>query len=206
MTTTMKPATSAAEYQERTRDENKARELHPADHGRIDLDSFTLMSEDGRRRSWARADDDDKRGFVLQVIRRKGHGPDEETIALFLDDAERRWGPGPVEQAVMGALERLAGQEAAAARLARTAGEPEDARFFQRSANAYAKALRHYQRGIRPEPAPSGYTLPSQRDGEAPHLLVMDGDWVCTCPAGASAHWAKALVVGIETAFDGMGV
>lgn len=198
-------ALSAAEYMERTHDQLKQLELHPADHGRIDLDAFTLMSQDGRRRSWALADDADKRGLALQIIRRKGHGPDEETIGLYIAELDARFGPSPVERMVMSALEKLAEQEAAAARLARTAGESEDTRLFQRSANAYAKALGYYQRGIRPEPTPNGYTLPSQRAGEAPHLLTMDGDWVCTCPAGATAHWAKALVVGIETAFDGLG-
>lgn len=36
---------------------------------------------------------------------------------------------------------------------------------------------------------------------EAPHLVRMDGDWVCSCPAGASLHWPIALVTGdAETA------
>lgn len=199
---TPKPATSAAEYQERTHDELKQLEIHPHDLGRISLDTFQAMTPDGRRAVWAAATDADRRGLALQIIRRQNHGPDEATIALYLELLDERYGASPVEQAVMGALERLATQEAASARAARAAGESEDARFFQRAANAYTKALCYYRGGIRPEPTPHGYTLPSQRAGEPPHLLTMDGDWVCTCAAGATMHWAKALVIGIEVAYD----
>lgn len=89
---TRKPATTAAEYTERTRDENKARELHPADCGAIDLDAFQAMSAEGRRRVWAVASGADRRGLALQIIRRNQHGPDEATIALYLAELDARFG------------------------------------------------------------------------------------------------------------------
>ena len=107
-----------------------------------------------------------------------------------------------IDGAVAAALERLAETEASAARAARTATLPEDAKFFQRSANAYTKALCYWLAGVRPERTANGYVLPSQRPGEAPHKLTLDGDWICTCAAGQSMHWAKALVVGLEVAQD----
>lgn len=107
------------------------------------------------------------------------------------------------ESAVCGALERLAEENAQSARTARAEGVKEDARFFQRSANAYVKALQFYRAGLRPSPTErGGWLLPSQRAGEPPHLLRMDGDWTCTCAAGESMHWAKALIIGIEVALD----
>jgi hypothetical protein len=195
-------ATSAAEYAERTRDENKQRELHPTDTGAIDLDTFRTLSADAQRAAWALATDADKRGLALQCIRRGNHGPDEATIALYLDILEGKFGLSEIESAVVGALERLAQQEAASARQARQAGARDEAMFFQRAANAYAKALSYYLAGTRPTPTPSGWMLPSQRTGEPPHILTMDGDWTCTCLAGDTMHWAKALIIGIETGYD----
>jgi len=110
----------------------------------------------------------------------------------------------PSDAYVIGALERLAEIEANAARVARIAKLPDDAKFFQRSANAYTRALCYWLAGIRPTRTPNGYVLPSQRAGEAPHKLTMDGDWTCTCLAGASMHWAKALIIGLEVAQDDM--
>lgn len=104
--------------------------------------------------------------------------------------------------AVVAALERLAEIEARAARLARTRGDAKEAGFFQRAANAYAKALGFWLTGLRPTKTPNGYLLPSQRPGEAPHKLHFSGDWLCTCPAGESMHWAKALLIGMEVAQD----
>lgn len=86
------PATSAAEYLERTHDENKQRELHPADMGNIDLETFQAMSDDGRRAVWFAASADDRRGLAIQIIRRTNRGPDEESIALYLDLCGQRFG------------------------------------------------------------------------------------------------------------------
>jgi hypothetical protein len=199
---TRKPATSAAEYTERTRDENKQRELHPHDTGSLDLAAMRAMPRAEARRVWSTASDADKRGLAIQCIRHGNHGPDEDTIALYLDILECQLGMSEVEQAVCGALERLAHQEAASARTAHAAHLKDDAAFFQRAANAYAKALSFYRTGLRPTPTATGYLLPSQRTGEAPHLLTKDGDWICSCPAGESMHWAKALIIGIEVGYD----
>lgn len=92
MTTHTRPATSAAEYQERAHDENKARELHPADCGSIDLDAFQAISAEERRAVWAVASEGDRRGLALQIIRRNQHGPDEATIALYLAELDTRFG------------------------------------------------------------------------------------------------------------------
>jgi len=108
----------------------------------------------------------------------------------------------PADAYVIGALERLAETEAMAARAARAAKLPDDAKFFQRAANAYGRALCHFLAGVRPTRTPNGYILPSQRPGEAPHKLTFDGDWMCSCAAGESMHWAKALLIGLEVAAD----
>jgi hypothetical protein len=89
---TRKPATTAADYTERTRDENKARELHPSDTGALDLDAFSALPQNERRRAWSLASDDDKRGLALQMLRRNNHGPDEANIALYLDVFEAKFG------------------------------------------------------------------------------------------------------------------
>ncbi len=113
--------------------------------------------------------------------------------------------PTPIaDRFVVAALERLAEAEATAAQHARARGEKDEARYFQREANAYTRALSAWLAGLRPTPTPHGWLLPSQRPGEPPHKLTLDGDWVCTCPAGATAHWAKALIIGIEVAHDDM--
>lgn len=197
-----KPATNAAEYLERTHDELKQLELHPHDIGSLDLSAMRTMPRPEARRIWATASDTDKRGLAIQCIRHGNHGPDEATIAMYLDILEGQLGLSDVETAIIGALERLAHHEAQSARTARLVGEKADAAFFQRSANAYAKALSFYRTGLRPEPTATGWLLPSQRAGEPPHLLTKDGDWICTCQAGESMHWAKALIVGMEVGYD----
>jgi len=85
-------ARNAAEYQERAHDELKQIELHPSDTGAIVLDTFMAMAQDERRAVWALASDADKRGLALQIIRRKNHGPDEATIAIYLEQLEVRFG------------------------------------------------------------------------------------------------------------------
>jgi hypothetical protein len=76
------------------------------------------------------------------------------------------------------------------------------AKYFQRIANANARALEQWRAGVRPEPlANGGWLLPSKSDG-APHIITKSGDWVCTCAAGSSDHWAKSLIVAIEMVAD----
>jgi hypothetical protein len=106
--------------------------------------------------------------------------------------------------AILAALERLSESHAQYARNAIIRDDKSSAALFTRESNAYARALGYYQAGVRPVATPHGYVLPSQRPGEAPHQLTLDGDWTCTCPAGESMHWAKALIIGIEVAHDDM--
>lgn len=111
--------------------------------------------------------------------------------------------PTPTFDAIVAAaLERLAAENAQSARTARAAGIKDDAKFFQRAANSYTRALEEWQAGTRPtRTAAGGWLLPS-RSGGAAHLLTLDGDWMCSCAAGESMHWAKALVIGVEVAGD----
>jgi hypothetical protein len=110
-------------------------------------------------------------------------------------------GPGPVELAVEGALERLALDNSQHAE----AADKSDRAYFRRAATSFTNALIEYKAGVRPQLLASGsYLLPSRRPGEAPHIVRMDGDWICSCKAGASMHWPIALVVGIEVSQDDM--
>jgi len=109
---------------------------------------------------------------------------------------------GPVDAAVEGALERLACDNGGHAATAET---KDDRAYFRRTATSYTNALIEYRNGVRPELLASGaYLLPSRRPGEAPHIVRMDGDWICSCKAQASMHWPIALIIGIEVANDDM--
>lgn len=109
---------------------------------------------------------------------------------------------GPFDAAIEAALERLAQENADHAR---TTASKTDRAYFRRATTAYTNALIEWRRGVRPEVLASGArVLPSRRTGEAPHIVTMDGDWVCSCKAHASMHWAIALVIGIEVALDDM--
>jgi len=109
---------------------------------------------------------------------------------------------GPVELAVEGALERLACDNGQHAAVAET---KDDRAYFRRAATSFGNALIEYKAGIRPELLASGaWLLPSRRPGEAPHIVRMDGDWICSCKAQSSMHWSIALIIGIEVAHDDM--
>jgi hypothetical protein len=103
------------------------------------------------------------------------------------------------------ALEYFANGYADKTRTARMSGDKDAAKFFQRAANSFAKALAYWTDGIRPERTAAGnYLLRSQRGPtEAPHLIRKDGDWACTCAAGDQLHWALAMVIGMEAGADG---
>ena len=197
-----KPATSAAEYAERTRDENKARELHPSDLGNIELDTFQAMSSEGRRQVWAAASEGDRRGLALQIIRRQGHGPDEATIALYLEELDARFGLSAVERAVCGALERLADSHQRSFETAETKAERT---YFSRWAGAFRKALYYYKReSVRPEQLASGaWLVPSATRADKVHGVSRDGR--CSCEALDRGCWHSALVAGVETGYDELG-
>jgi hypothetical protein len=118
---------------------------------------------------------------------------------------DEKWAAGPIDAAVEGALERLAIEHSDAARLADRLGDMAHRKAERAAATAFTNALVQYRNGVRPELLASGaQLLPSRRAGEAPHLVTMDGDFVCNCAAGAHMHWPIALVIGIEQAFEDM--
>ena len=191
-------ATSAAEYAERTRDENKQRELHPSDTGSLSLDAFCAMSASECRAAWLTASDDDRRGLALQIIRAKNHGPDEATIQMYLELLNERFGLGPIEQAVASALERMAD---AHQQSAESAESKEERAYFRRWAGAFRKALYYHLQGTRPEQTPGGaWLVASATRALTVHQVERDGH--CTCEARDSGCWHSALVSGIETAYD----
>jgi hypothetical protein len=193
-------ATCSAEYAERTRDENKQRELHPSDIGSLSLDAFRTQSAADCRAAWLTASDADKRGLALQIIRHKGHGPDEATIALYLGLLEERFGLGPVEIVVASALERLA---EAHQRSAESAETKEERVYFRRWSGAFRKALYRWLQGVRPEQTPGGaWLVTSATRLETVHQVERSGE--CTCEAQNRGCWHSALVSGIESAYDDM--
>lgn len=109
------------------------------------------------------------------------------------------------EAAVVGALERLGESHTQYARNAVKRGDKSSATLFSREATSYTNALIEYRHGVRPEQLASGaWLLPSRRAGEPPHIVRMDGDWICDCKAGGAMHWPIALIIGIEVAHDDM--
>jgi hypothetical protein len=110
----------------------------------------------------------------------------------------------PLETVIAARLEAETIRYANEVLTSRAAGDKAAAKEAQRAANSFAKALLYWQEGVRPEQTPAGnWMLPSQRGvGEAPHLLHRSGDWCCSCQAGESWHWAKALIIGVEIAYD----
>ena len=109
----------------------------------------------------------------------------------------------PLETVIASQLETEAIRYAGEVMTCRASGDKDAAKEAQRAANAFSKALLYWNEGIRPEMTEAGnWLLPSQRAGEPPHLLHKSGDWICTCPSGPAWHWASALIVGVEMAYD----
>lgn len=77
-----------------------------------------------------------------------------------------------------------------------------EVKLLRRTRNAYANALQEWINGLRPVMLANGAWMLPSRNANAPHILTKDGEWGCTCDAGASMHWAKALVEGVEIACD----
>lgn len=169
----------------------------------VDLDGFLALAPAQRAARWRQFDAAAKFQLVAQAYERRGVEWDEIVVAAAIVHWDERYAPSPVEAAVEAALEAAAEENAGYARAAEAAGVKSDVTFFRRQTTAYTNALIAYRHGVRPELLASGaYLLPSRRPGEAPHIVRMDGDWVCTCKAGASMHWPIALVIGHEMAFD----
>lgn len=170
---------------------------------RMDLDAFLACDQAERARRWRQFDHSAKWQLVALMIERRGYDWDEASIQHWIGHYDERYALPPVEAAVEGALKRLATESSDAARCAAASGDKDGRTTFRRAATAYTNALIEFRKGVRPELLDSGaYLLPSRRAGEAPHLVRMDGDWVCSCPAGASLHWPIALVIAHEVAYD----
>lgn len=175
---------------------------------RFDLAAFAALDPATKAARWRQFDQATKLQVVQLALVAKHGDCDQALIAHHVAKLDARWGQEPTttEAVVSGELARLADAEAQHARAARQVGEMAHAKDYQRMANAYANALAQYQAGIRPVALAGGrWTLPSRRSGEPAHVLTLEsGLWVCTCAAGATAHWASALMVGIEVADDAM--
>jgi len=169
------------------------------------LDTFLALDAEARAARWRQLDSGAKFRLVARMLtRRLGDWTDEE-VARWTAHYDTKWGsePMPREAAVSAALERLAEENAQHARASRQASETDDARFFQRGCTAFTNALLEWRKGVRPERLSSGaYLLPSRRAGEPPHIVRMDGDWICSCRAQAQMHWPIAMVIGMEIADD----
>lgn len=169
----------------------------------ISLDGFLALKGETRAARWRQLDHGSKFQLVAQAIARQtGRDWTDAEVAEGIALYDAKYSAGPVELAVEGALERLALDTA---QHARTAETTTDRTFFRRSATAYTNALIEYRNGVRPQLLAGGaYLLPSRRPGEPAHIVSMDGDWTCSCKAGASMHWPIALVIGIEVSHDDM--
>jgi hypothetical protein len=167
------------------------------------LKVFLSLQGEERAARWRMLDHGSKFRLVARQIERLGSDWLPSDVEAQIVKCDARYALGPVEAAVEGALERLAQEHSAAARLATEAGDKAHATAERRTTTAYTNALIEYRRGVRPQLLDSGaWLLPSRRAGEAPHIVTMDGDWVCSCVAHDSMHWPIALVIGCEVAGD----
>lgn len=168
---------------------------------------FTFLSLKGEEKAarWRSLDAGAKFRLVARRLEQLGHDWMPSDVQVQIVRYDERYVAGPVDAAVEGALERLALEHAHAARLASGTGDKAGTTEERRQATAYTNALIQYRAGVRPEVLPGGARLiPSSTAGQPAHLLTMDGDWVCSCKAGASMHWPIALVIGLEGAHDDM--
>lgn len=161
---------------------------------------FVALSADEKARRWRGLDHGAKFRLIARRIEQLGKSWMPSDVEAQIAKYDDRYALGPVDAAVEGALERLALDNSQAAQQAES---KEDRAHFRRAATAFTNALIQYRNGVRPDVLSSrAQLLPSRRPGEAPHLVTLDGDWMCSCKAGASMHWPIALVIGIEVAMD----
>jgi hypothetical protein len=166
---------------------------------------FVSLSPERQASCWRGLSVAEKSRLVVRRIEALGKDWTPAVVEAFIAKYDARFAAGPIDAAIEGALERLAEESATAMRLARADNDKAGGAFWQRAATSYTNALIEYRKGVRPEILASGaQLLPSRRAGEAPHIVRMDGDWTCSCKAGAAMHWSLALIIGIETAYDDM--
>jgi hypothetical protein len=166
---------------------------------------FVSLKGEAQAARWRGLDHGAKFRLVVRRIEAIGKTWMPSIVEEFIAKYDAQFAAGPVDAAVEGALERLALEHASAARLARETGDKAGYTEERRQTTAYTNALTQYRNGVRPEILPSGARIvPSSTPGKSAHLLTMDGDWVCSCQAGASMHWPLALVIGLEVSQDDM--
>jgi len=166
------------------------------------LTVFMSLKGEARAARWRGLDNGAKFRLVARRIEQLGIDWMPSDVEAQIAKYDAQYAAGPVDAAIEGALERLALESADHARAAESKA---DRTHFRRNATAYTNALIQYRNGVRPEVLASGARLiPSSTAGKPAHLVTMDGDWVCSCCAGASMHWPIALVIGIEVAHDDM--
>lgn len=172
---------------------------------RIDLDAFLALCGDERAMRWRQWPMSAKEDAIRQQLMRSGYETSAASVERWIAHYDEKYTAGPIELAVEGALESQAIEHANAARLADRLGDKAGRKAERAAATAFSNALKQYKAGVRPELLPNGsWLIPSSTAGKAPHIIHMDGDWVCCCAAGAAWHWPLALVIGIEVSHDHM--
>lgn len=176
---------------------NEAQYVVRATH--LDLDAFIALPADERAIRWSQWDTTTKAQAVTLMLIRKYGDWDDELVAAYIAHYDEKWALAPSEVAVANALVELEAEHRQFERTARAAGDRDEARYWARAANAYRSArIAYVTEGVRPASLGNrSYVLPSRSNGPS-HLLRFDGDWQCSCAAGDSMHWAKALLVGLE--------
>lgn len=193
---------------------------------RLDVEAILALSKQERLDRWLQWSQQTRREFVQLLWAKDQIWLTELEIDAKVAELNVRAGLSAeglprTEQAVLEALDELEATARNAERASRTAlaaldprrpGYAEaavqlkaDAKFFARDANSYAKARDYYHAGKRPiSLGERAYLLPSQRKDGTPHLLRFDGDWRCSCEAGDTMHWSKAMVIALEVAAEHM--
>lgn len=167
--------------------------------------AFVALSPEQQAACWRGLDHGAKFRLCVRRIEQLGMTWMPSEVEKFICKYDERYAAGPVELAVEGALERLALEHSNAARLADQLGDLAHRKAERAATTAFTNALVQYKAGVRPQLLASGaWLLPSRRAGEAPHIVRMDGDWVCSCCAGAAWHWPIALIIALEVADDDM--
>lgn len=167
------------------------------------LKVFLELHGEARAARWRGLDFGAKFRLVARQMTAQLGDWNDTDVRGWIERYDVKYALSPLDAAVEGALERLAGEHSAAARLAVASGDKGHATEERRQTTAFTNALIQYRAGVRPELLASGaWLLPSRRAGEAPHIVRMDGDWTCSCVAHDSMHWPIALVIGLEVAGD----
>jgi hypothetical protein len=166
---------------------------------------FVTLSSEQQAACWRGLDHGAKFRLCVRRIEALGKDWAPSEVEKFISKYDERFAAGPMDAAIEGALERLALEHASAARLADRLGDMAHRKAERAAATAFTNALVQYKAGVRPELLPSGaWLIPSSTPGKPAHIVRMDGDWVCSCAAGANMHWPLALIIGLEGSQDDM--